>query len=93
MEIQEERVMFVLCTVSCWDLFFEEGLWAHQTDKIHRQLHTKYKRNAFCAAPGTRQVTQSSWPTPVGYMGGSWQSYNLTASPQAVQFGRKPFLT
>ena len=63
-----------------------------KTDKIYRQLHAKYKRNAFCAAPGTRQVTHSSWLTPVGYMGGSWKSYNITASPQVVQFGRKPFL-
>ena len=83
MEIQEERVMFVLCTVSCWDLFLKRDYGHTKTDKIHRQLHTKYKRNAFCAAPGTRQVTQKLLAHSCGIHGGKLaklQSHSITTS-------------
>ena len=79
MEIQEERVMkFVLCTVHAGTYFLKRDYGHTKTDKIHRQLHTKYTQ-AFCAAPGTRQVTQSS----CGIHGGKLaklQSHSITTS-------------
>ena len=83
MEIQEERVMFVLCTVSCWDLFFEEGLWAHQNRQNSQAAAYKIQKKCFLCRPWNTPGNTELLAHSCGIHGGKLaklQSHSITTS-------------
>ena len=83
MEIQEERVILVWCTVSCCDLFFEEWLWAHQNSQNSRAAAHKIQNKYFLCrswnTPGNTELLAHSCRIH-GWRLAKLQSHRITTS-------------